>query len=209
MCIRDRKLATSWEKSDDGKVYQFTLRENVYFHPHKVFNSKEDRILVAKDVQKSFELGCKKEKDGSASALYSYVLRSLVKGADQYHQGKSKSISGLSCKGNKIRFELLHSDHNFLYKLANVSASIISHKVIEKKKETELIGTGPFKFAEHQLGEQPAIVLVKNEDYYLNDEHGDALPYLDSLVFLFQSRKLEQLDLFEHCLLYTSDAADE
>ena len=68
------KLATSWEKSDDGKVYQFTLRENVYFHPHKVFNSKEDRILVAKDVQKSFELGCKKEKDGSASALYSCLL---------------------------------------------------------------------------------------------------------------------------------------
>ena len=48
------RLAKSWTESEDGKVYTFTLRENVKFHPHKAFKSDEDRILTVKDVLKSF-----------------------------------------------------------------------------------------------------------------------------------------------------------
>ena len=42
------------------------------------------------------------------------------------------------------------------------------------------------------------MVMVKNQDYYLNDQDGNALPYLDSLVFYFQNRKLDQLEMFEN-----------
>jgi ABC-type oligopeptide transport system substrate-binding subunit len=120
-----------------------------------------------------------------------------VKGADEYHDGKAKSIKGITAKGNKIKFELLYEDHNFLYKLAYITASIVSKKIIEADAEGDAIGTGPFKYEEYKDGDQPAIVLLKNQDYYLKDKKGNALPYLDSLVFFIQSRKLEQLDMFE------------
>lgn len=191
------KLAKKWSVSDNGRVYEFILRDDVYFHPHEVFGTKEDRLLKASDVIKTFEMGCKKNEKGEASATYAYVLKSLVKGADEYHEGQAKSIEGISAKGNTIRFELLHEDHNFLYKLAYITAAIVSKKIIEGNAEADAIGTGPFKYAEYKQGEQPAIILTKNEDYYLKDEQGNALPYLDSLVFYIQSRKLEQLDMFE------------
>ncbi len=191
------KLAKKWTVSDNGKTYEFTLRENVYFHPHEVFDSKEDRLLTPEDVIKSFEMGCKKNAKGETPATYAYILKSLVKGADEYHEGKAKSIKGITAKGNKIKFELLYEDHNFLYKLAYITASIVSKKMIEANAEGDAIGTGPFKYEEHTNGEQPAIVLSKNEEYYLKDDKGNALPYLDSLVFFIQSRKLEQLDMFE------------
>lgn len=191
------KLASKWSVSDNGRVYEFTLRENVYFHPHDVFSSKSDRLLTSEDVIKTFEMGCKKNTSGSDPATYVYLLKSLVKGADEYHDGKAQKISGISAKGNVVKIELLHEDHNFLYKLAYITASIVSKKMVEANAEGDAIGTGPFKYSEYKKGEEPAIILTKNEDYYLKDEEGNALPYLDSLVFFIQSRKLEQLDMFE------------
>jgi ABC-type transport system substrate-binding protein len=191
------KLAESWTVSDNGKVYEFKLRENVYFHPHEVFSSKQDRLLTTDDVIKSFEMGCRKDKGGNTPATYAYVLKSLVKGADEYHDGKAKTIKGITASGNKVKFELLHEDHNFLYKLAYITASIVSKKMIEADAEGDAVGTGPFKYAEYTQGEQPSVILTKNEEYYLKDDEGNALPYLDSLVFFIQSKKLEQLDMFE------------
>lgn len=191
------KLAKKWEVSNGGKTYEFTLRKNVYFHPHEAFSSKEDRLLTTDDVIKTFEMGCTKDAKGQTPATYAYILKSLVKGADAYHDGKAKTIKGITAKGNKIKFELLYEDHNFLYKLAYITASIVSKKMIEADAEADAIGTGPFKYEKYEQGEQPAIILLKNEDYYLKDDKGNALPYLDSLVFFIQSRKLEQLDMFE------------
>ena len=34
------KLASEWTKSDNGLVYTFTLREDVYFHDHEVFGGR-------------------------------------------------------------------------------------------------------------------------------------------------------------------------
>lgn len=191
------KLAKEWTVSDNGKTYEFTLRDNVYFHPHEAFSSKSDRLMTTDDVIKSFEMGCKKNENGNTPATYGYILKSLVKGADEYHEGKAKSIKGITAKGNKVKFELLHEDHNFLYKLAYITASIVSKKMIEANAEGDAIGTGPFVYDGYRKGEHPSILLTKNNEYYLKDDEGNALPYLDSLVFFIQSRKLEQLDMFE------------
>ena len=191
------RLAKSWTKSDNGKVYTFVLRENVKFHPHTAFKTEEDRIMTTADVIKSFELGCSPDNKGMEPATYSMICKKLVEGADNYFDRKTKIISGIKANGNKITFTLIHSDHNFLYKLANVNASIVSKKIIESGNETDVIGTGPFLKGKEKGGDQPSLILLKNQDYYLKDNKGNALPYLDSLEFIFQSRKLEQLDMFE------------
>ncbi len=191
------KVASEWSVSDDGMVYTFTLRDDVYFHEHETFGSMEDRKLTPEDVLYTFELGCKPNEKGEATDMYNMVCKSLVKGADDYYEGKTDKISGIQVDGNKIIIELLYDDHNFLYKLGNVTAAIISKKVVDANNETDVIGTGPFVYHEYVSGDQPSLILLKNQNYYLKDDEGNALPYLDSLVFLFQSRKMEQLALFE------------
>lgn len=191
------RIASDWTVSDDGKTYVFTIRDDVYFHPHEVFSSEADRKLTPADVVKTFELACTPDESGMASSTYSMVCHSLIKGSDEFYAKKSREISGIRVDGNTVTFELIYEDHNFLYKLANINAAIVSKKIAENNKETDVIGTGPFIYHEYKAGEQPALVLLKNQDYYLKDDKGNALPYLDSLVFLFQSRKMEQLNMFE------------
>lgn len=191
------KLASEWTKSDDGTVYTFTLRDDVYFHPHEAFSGKDERKMTAEDVVKTVEMACSKDQMGYTPAAFSYVFKDLLKGATEFHNGDAETISGLKSDGNTVTFELLHQDQNFLYKLTNVSASIISKKIAESDQEADVVGTGPFIYTEYVHGENPKLVLTKNQDYYLKDQDGNALPYLDSLVFIFQSRKLEQLNMFE------------
>ena len=192
------KLATEWSRSDNGLVYTFTLREDVYFHEHEVFSGKEDRLFSADDVIKSIEMACTPNEKGEQPYSYTVIFKNLLKGADAYNKGEAKSISGLTSEGNTVTMELLHEDHNFLNKMAMVNVSIGSKKVIESGNEYDAIGTGPFKYTEFKSGTQSKLILTKNQDYYLNDEEGNALPYLDSLVFIFESHKLEQLDMFEN-----------
>ena len=192
------RLATKWTKSADGKIYTFTLRKGVMFHSHKVFSSDKDRIMTAQDVKYSFEKACSPDEKGQEPSAYNFFLKDLVQGANEFYERKAKSISGLKIKGNKVTFTLIHSDHNFLYKLATINAAIISKKASVKGYETDVVGTGPFVYDSYAGGDQPRLTLTKNEDYYLKDKNGNALPYLDQLVFVFERRKLEQLEMFEN-----------
>jgi len=191
------KIASEWKRGNDGKSYTFTIRDDVFFHEHAVFESKEERKLTPEDVVKTFELGCTLNSDGIAPSLFSMVCKDLIKGANEFMSKSANSISGIVVKDNKVTFELVYEDHNFLYKLANVNADIVSKKIVESGYETDVIGTGPFVYNKFKDGEIPKLILTKNQDYYIQDEEGNALPYMDSVVFLFQSRKLAQLDLFE------------
>lgn len=191
------KISSSWTKSADGKKYTFTIRKDVLFHPHEVFKTPEDRKLTVGDIIGSFERGCRKNEDGVTPALYSLMLSGTVKGADEYFRGEKNKIEGITGGDHEVTFELIHPDQNFMFKLAHITASIGSNKIAEQNKETDCIGTGPFMYNKYVASDVPSLVLVKNPDYYKIDEQGNALPYLDSLNFIFQSRKLEQLDLFE------------
>lgn len=191
-------ISHSWRVSDDGKSYQFKIRKDVKFHPHKVFKNEKDRLLTIEDIIYSFELACSPDKNNAPSPSYSLIFKDLVKGAEDFYLKKEKSISGLSYEDDILTIDLLYEDKNFLNKMANITTFISSKKVIESGNETDKIGTGPFLFSEFIDDEVPKIILLRNKDYYKNDDEGNALPYLDSLIFAFQSRKLEQLNMFEN-----------
>ena len=191
------KIASEWKISDDNKTYEFTIREDILFHPHPSFKKESQRLLTAEDVVFSFEIACTPNEDNTASTAYSMIFKSLLKGADDFYEKKSEKISGISVNGNKITLEILNEDKNFLNKLANVCSFISSKKLFLDGFETDKIGTGPFVYSEFQNGENSSLILTKNTDYYEKDANGNAMPYLDSLVFVFQSRKMEQLNQFE------------
>ncbi|MBI3238868.1 MAG: hypothetical protein HYZ43_08545 [Flavobacteriia bacterium] len=128
---------------------------------------------------------------------YLSILGEQLKGAEAFYKRKATSISGIKTNGNEITLTLKSPDANFISKLASINVGIISQKVVEADKEADLIGTGPFVYNEYTKGEPASIILLKNQDYYLTDKKGNALPYLDSVIFMADNRKLEQLELFE------------
>jgi len=190
-------LAKSWKISDDGLTYEFELRKDVLFHPHSALGSNDERTLKPSDVRYTFERICTKNNDGSLPHAYSYLFENTLKGAEEFSNGTTKSISGIKVIGNKISLYLIRKDENFLNKLSNICASIASEKVLKSEDAGAMIGTGPFRFDSFNEEGQKSIILIKNEDYYLTDKDGNALPYLDKLQFYFENRKLEQLDMFE------------
>lgn len=192
------QIASSWKISSDGLNYEFVLRKDVMFHPHSVFGSDEDRLLTAEDVKSSIENICSKNGAGNAGTAYSFVFEQYLVGAKAFFDGKAKSISGLKINQNKVAFTLTEKDNNFLNKLANIACAINSKKIHEANVDQDMIGTGPFKYREYKKDEINSIILIKNEEYYLTDKKGYALPYLDSIIFVLESRKLEQLDQFEN-----------
>jgi oligopeptide transport system substrate-binding protein len=191
------QLAKSWKVSADGLSYTFTLRDDVLFHEHEVFSSKDERKMKASDVVFTFEKACSPNEKGTPSVAYLSILGEQLKGAEAFYKRKATSISGIKTNGNDITLTLKSPDANFISKLASINVGIVSQKVVEADKEADLIGTGPFVYNEYTKGEPASIILLKNQDYYLTDKKGNALPYLDSVIFMADNRKLEQLELFE------------
>lgn len=189
------QIAERWNISGDGTVFTFTIRDDILFHENPVFSSEEERKLTVDDVLFTFEKACKPNAEGNPTAAYLFLLSNQVKGAKEYYEGKAKSISGIKVKKNQFEITLINPDQTYINKLANLSASIVSRKVVEANKETDVVGTGPFCFTKPT--DENTYILLKNQDYYLVDNKGNALPYLDSVVFYVQTRKLEQLEMFE------------
>ncbi|WP_417266474.1 ABC transporter substrate-binding protein [Brumimicrobium sp.] len=189
-------LAKSWDISEDGKTIQFELRDDVYFHQHKDF--KELIKLTPEDVVYSIELACTPNKN-KESVAYSTIYKGLIKGADQFYNQEADHIEGIKVKGNAIIFELVERDINFINKMAQVLAVVVSKKIVEAGLETDLIGTGPFQFMGYrEIDGLTNIILTRNENYYEQDEAGNQLPYLDSLIIKVESRSLRQLEMFEN-----------
>lgn len=194
------QLAKSWQINENGTVFTFQIRDNVYFHEHAAFSSDEDRLMTIEDVLFSFEKACRPDQEGEATEAYLTLLSGQVKGADDFFQGKTKTIEGVRINKAKNEFviELINSDLSYINKLSNLTASIVSKKVEEYKGgEFDVVGTGPFYFSKEANTKQDEYVLLKNQDYYMLDDKGCALPYLDSLILHVQPKKLEQLDMFE------------
>ena len=192
------QIALDWKISDNGLTYEFEIRKGILFHPHALFTSEASRELKPRDVELSIEMACKKNDNGISPHAFSFVYKDNLVGAIDYNEGRSKSIKGLKISDSKLTMKLIKKDDNFLNKLANICAGITSEIIHNGDAENDLIGTGPFLFSENKQGNPASMILLKNEDYYLNDEDGNALPYLDSITFIFQNRKLDQLEMFEN-----------
>jgi oligopeptide transport system substrate-binding protein len=192
------QLAKKWSVDPTYTVYTFELREDVYFHEHDLFKSTNERKMSAEDVIFSIEKSCKPNQSGDESNAFLSLYKDQLKGANDFFNGKSKKIAGLSSKGNKVELVLIQADPTYINKLAQITAVIVSKKIASAGKETDLVGTGPFQFSEtKKQNDLDKIYLVKNQDYYLKDDKGNSLPYLDSVTFVIQPKKLEQLEMFE------------
>ena len=150
-------LAQSLEVSDDGLVYTFTLRDDIYFH--------SGRKVTANDVKWSLERAASPQLNSNTSLSY---LRDIV-GFIEKRYGQADEISGVEVIDDKtISIEIDFPKSYFLAKLTYPTAFVIDKDQVELNPRNwtrKPNGTGPYKLSEWKLGER--IILEANTRYHL------------------------------------------
>ena len=183
-------LAQSWKVSDDGLVYQFSLRPDVQFHHTEYFTPS--RPLSADDVVFTFNRIMLTEHPFHAQGGANYPFFQSVDWA-----GLVKSVTALS--RTEVRFTLSRPDSSFLSNLATDFAAILSAEYGQQlqisgklsRLDSHPIGTGPFRFKEYQKD-----VLIR---YYRHRHYWRELAKPEQLVFdIVPNNARRMAKLFTH-----------
>lgn len=184
------EIATRWEVSPDGLMYTFYLRNDVHFHDNACFPNNQGRKVVASDIKFSFERVCDPK---SFTAGY-WIFQDIVKGANAFFEGRSKDtatapreVTGFKVLSDTVfQVKLTAPYAPFLQHLTTSFGYIIPKEAIERYGKDYFrnpVGTGPFILAE--WAEDQHILLKRNPKYWQKDEHGNQLPLLDAVKYLF------------------------
>ncbi|MFK7869447.1 MAG: ABC transporter substrate-binding protein [Roseobacter sp.] len=130
-------LAESWEISDDGLTYTFTLHAGVTFH--------DGTTMDAEDVKFTFDRILAEDSTNAQKALYAAIA----------------SVDVID--PTTVQFTLSEQNGSMLFNLAWGDAVIVAPESIETIKQ-QPVGTGPFKFEEWVQSDR--IELVRNDAYW-------------------------------------------
>lgn len=148
-------IAKSWHIEDDNVTWTFNLRKDVRFH--------NGRNLTARDVKFSFERLLSRD----LNSVNRWFL-SMIKGEEEYYQGKSREVEGIQITGEySFRIVLKYPYGSFINNLAHCSCCILPKEEI-KDIAVKPVGAGPFKFISNDK-DKKELVLHKVEGYPLGE----------------------------------------
>ncbi len=172
-------LAESWEHSEDGLTWTFRLREDVTWHDGQPFTARDvdftfNRVIYNEDVQ--------------SSARPTFTFRFLDEESGEW---KEERMTVSAPDDHTVQFVLPTPFAPFL---RSMGTAIYPRHVLEPRVDdgtfaetwgidtdpAEVIGTGPFTIERYDPGER--IVFQRNPSYWLEDDEGNRLPYLDQVV---------------------------
>ena len=186
-------LAESWERSDDGLTWTFHLRKDVSWHDGTPFTAHDvdftfNRIIYNHDIPASSspafhfrfldeETGEWKEEPMTVTALDDYTVECVLPGP-------------------------------FAPFLRSMGTAIYPKHILEKHVDdgtfndtwdidtdpAEIVGTGPFTIGAYEPGER--VVMRRNPNYWLKDDAGNSLPYLDEIVHVLVPDLESELEKF-------------
>lgn len=169
-------IAKSWQISDDGLVYTFQLRRDVFFHDSPAFAQKT-RTVKASDVVYSFNRILDPALASPGAWIFNYVARNDT----------AYAFKALNDSIFEVRLKQVFPP--FLGMLSMPYASIVPHEAIDfygNDFRKNPVGTGPFHF---QLWkEQLKLVMRKNENYF-EQLNGKRLPFIDAISVSFLADK--------------------
>jgi peptide/nickel transport system substrate-binding protein len=149
------------EPTDGGLTYSFTIRGDVKFH--------DGSMLTAADVAASWN------KIVNPPAGIISNRRGYYSMVDKIETPDAKTVV----------FRLKFPTKAFIPALADPYAFIYKKEILDRDPhwyEANVMGSGPFKFKEYQLGQ--SISGVRNPDYFRAP-----LPYLDGFTGLFSEKQ--------------------
>lgn len=165
-------IASSWTISEDGTMYTFKLRDDVFFHPHLEFGEKQTRTVKAEDFVYSFN----RLKDPKIASPGGWVLDTV----EEY-----KAINS-----NTFQIKLKYPFPAFLGLLTMKYLSVVPKEIVEfygANFRANPVGTGPFKFK--RWWEKNKLVFRKYKNYFEVDTNGEQLPYLEAIAISFLPNK--------------------
>jgi len=150
-------LAESWTISPDAMTYTFKLRQGVRFH--------DGSPMTSRDVKASYD-----------------KIISPPAGVISFRKGAYQAVEAVEAPDPQtVLFRLKWPAASFLVSLASPFNWIYKADILAKDMrwyETNVMGTGPFKFVEHVKGSH--LVGRKNPDYWDKGK-----PYLDGYRAIF------------------------
>ncbi|AIQ48858.1 ABC transporter substrate-binding protein [Paenibacillus sp. FSL R7-0273] len=153
--------AATYEVSEDGRTFTFTIRDNVNWH--------DGKPVTAEDWLFAHEVIGNPAYDGPR---YGSDFTNIV-GMEEYHAGTAKTISGIKVLNEKqLEITYVKSTPSLLtgsiwsYPLAKHIFGAMDVAKISASPEVRQkpVGFGPFKVESIVPGE--SVVYVKNEDYW-------------------------------------------
>ncbi|HUP20729.1 MAG TPA: ABC transporter substrate-binding protein [Gemmatimonadota bacterium] len=184
-------LAREWEISEDGTVYTFQLRDDVYFH--------NGRRMSAEDVRYSLERVLRPE---SASPL-TWVL-DFVAGSDDLLEGRASGLSGVRVVDPiTVEITLERPFAPFLKLMAMPAVHVVPREEIEAKGDRfseAPVGTGPWVF--ESWAHDDVIRLVANPRYHGGAPRMDGIeiriiPETTTVIAEFERGNLDWVDMNE------------
>jgi peptide/nickel transport system substrate-binding protein len=176
-------VAKSWKISDDGTVYTFYLRDDVFFHDDVCFQNKKGRRLIAEDVVFSF----KRLSDKNIASPGGWIFN-----------GKVDSINGFTAiDDTTFQVKLMKPYHPILGILSMQYCSIVPHEAVEKygnEFRRHPVGSGPFSIVAWEEGQ--ALIMKRNSNYFEKDKEGKQLPYLEGIKVSFNDSRATEFLLF-------------
>ena len=160
--IPQANLAESWGVSQDGTVYNFSLREDVYWHDGEVFDSSD--VLFTIDILQT------------QHALIPEDLRSFW-----------SQVEIVVLSNRQIQFRLPEPFAPFLDYLAfgilpeHILGGLSLDEIVDHPFNLAPVGTGPFRF-QRLLVENDQIVGVVLEAF---DAYFRSRPFLDEFIFRY------------------------
>jgi len=161
-------IAESYTVSEDALTYSFKLRNDAYFHKHKLFGKDSTRVANAKDFEYSFNRLTDKQ----------------VASPGRWVMDKVESFSAEN--DSTFNIKLKQPFPAFLGLLTMKYCSVVPKEIVEhygSDFRSHAIGTGPFKLKRWK--ENIKLVLRKNNNYFEKDSKGNNLPYLEAVAITF------------------------
>lgn len=186
----EKDLAESWDVSDDGTTYTFTIRRGVYFHDSEVFEGGKGREVKAEDFVYSF----KRILDPATASTGAWIFSDKVVRNPAGTRHADNWIEAVDDYKLVLRLDKPFAPLMEIFTMPYTY--VVPKEAVEKWGKDfrkHAVGTGPFKLKTWDEGN--SLVMVKNDKYFKKDDAGKPLPYLDAvLVSFIQDRNQELLN---------------
>lgn len=173
-------LAESWMRSDDGLAWTFVLRKDVTWHDGTPFTA-HDVVFTFNDVIYNPAI------EANARAAFNFRF------VDETGAWRTEAMTVTALDDYTVRCDLPVPFAPFL---RSMGTAIFPRHILQPYVEagtladvwdidtdpSEVIGIGPFTIERYDPGER--VVLQRNPDYWLSDDAGNPLPYLDEIVHI-------------------------
>jgi peptide/nickel transport system substrate-binding protein len=159
-----RSIAESWSTSSDGLSWTFNLRQGVLFH--------DGKEMTSRDVKFTFDRLRDPQVGAATVGLYSNITS--IDAPDAY----------------TVVFNLQNTNPDFLKDIGDYHGLIMDADTTNF--QTQWNGTGPFILQSYSPEDR--IVFTRNSNYWLKDDEGNQLPYLDRMEFIFIPDSIAQVE---------------